>query len=267
MKKIITLIMASLLIFALTACGSEEQAQAASEEKTKLVLGTSADYPPFEFIVLNEKGEQEYAGIDIAFSKKLAEDAGLELEIVNMSFDNLMASLQKGEIDMVVAAIEETEERATVASFSNPYYTDLPPMVLVKAENADQYTSIDDFSGKTVGAQMGTSKAEIVVSDMPEATLVAMSAVNDLVNNVVYDKCDAIVLDGAVAMKYAENDANLVIANVSLGEAYPYSVAVKKDDPLGLLESFNSTIEAIAQDGSMDAWIAEADELSAQAVE
>lgn len=267
MKKFISILMATLLMFSLAACSSTPEGEAAAEAKTKLVLGTSADYPPFEFIVLNENGEKEYAGIDISFSKKLAEDAGLELEIVNMSFDNLMASLQKGEIDMVVAAIEETEERANVASFSNPYYTDLPPMILVKAENADSFTSIEDFEGKTVGAQMGTSKAEIVTSDMPQATLLAMSAVNDLVNNVVYDKCDAIVLDGAVAMKYAANDENLVIADVNLGEAYPYSVAVKKDDPLGLLDTFNKTIEAITQDGSMDTWIVEADALSSQAVE
>jgi polar amino acid transport system substrate-binding protein len=267
MKKVVILLLAFVMLFSMTACGAKETSSDAAPAKTKLVLGTSADYPPFEFIVLDDKGEQQYAGIDVSFAKKIAEDMGLELEIVNMSFDNLMASLQKGEIDMVIAAIEASEERAAVADFSEPYYTDLPPMVVTKAENAAQFTSLDSFNGKTVGAQMGTTKADIVTNDMPGANLVTMSTVTDLVNNVVYDKCDAIVLDGAVAQQYADNDANLAIAEVSLGEAYPYCVAVQKGDPLGLLESINSTIATVTTDGSMDTWITDANTLSDEAIE
>ncbi|MBS7527860.1 transporter substrate-binding domain-containing protein [Fusibacter paucivorans] len=264
MKKFVILLLTFVMLFSMTACGAKEEA---APEKTKLVLGTSADYPPFEFIVLDDNGDQEYAGIDVSFAKKIADDMGLELEIVNMSFDNLMASLQKGEIDMVIAAIEASEERAEVADFSDPYYTDLPPMVVTKAENVGDYTSLESFDGKTVGAQMGTTKADIVSNDMMGANLVTMSTVTDLVNNVVYDKCDAIVLDGAVAQQYAENDDNLAIAEVSLGEAYPYCVAVQKNDPLGLLESINTTVAAVTTDGSMDTWIQEANDLSDQAIE
>ncbi len=260
MKKIIVAVLALVMVLSMTACGSKK-------DDKKLVLGTSADYPPFEFIVLNDAGEKEYAGIDVSFAKKLAEDAGKELEIVNMSFDNLMASLQKGEIDMVIAAIEEDEERAKVADFSDPYYTDLPPMILVRAEDAANYTSLDSFKDKTVGAQMGTTKADIVTNDMPGATLLTVSSVTDLVNNLVYKKCDAIVLDGAVAQQYASSDNTLAISEVALGEAAPYVVAVKKDDPSKLLESFNKTIGAVTGDGTMDKWIAEADELSAKAIE
>lgn len=266
MKKILLMLLVVVMVFGVTACSSGAQQQA-EPAKTTLVLGTSADYPPFEFIVLNENGDKEYAGIDVSFAEKIAEDMGLELEIVNMSFDNLMASLQKGEVDMVVAAIEANEERAKVADFSDPYYTDLPPMVIVKAENAASFTTLADFDGTTVGAQMGTTKAEIVTNDMPGATLLTMSTVTDLVNNVVYDKCDAIVLDGAVAMQYAENDDALAVAEVSLGEAYPYAVAVQKDDPLNLIESINATIAKVTTDGSMDTWIVEAGELSDQAIE
>jgi polar amino acid transport system substrate-binding protein len=265
MKKIFVWLMVMAMAISVAGCSAAPAEEAA--EKTSLVLGTSADYPPFEFIVLDENGEQEYAGIDIAFAKKLAEDKGLDLEIVNMSFDNLMASLQKGEVDMVIAAIEANEERAQVADFSDDYYTDLPPMVLVKAENAELYTSLESFAGKSVGAQMGTSKAELVLSDMPDATLVTMSTVNDLVNNVVYGKCEAIVLDGAVAQQYANNDDGLEIAPVDLGEAYPYAVAVQKDDPLGLIESFNGTIAQVTSDGTMETWIEEAHTQSENAIE
>lgn len=246
---------------------SVETNAAAAEAGEKLVLGTSADYPPFEFIILDDDGNQQYVGIDISVAKKLAEDMGRELEVVNMSFDNLMLSLQKGEIDMVIAAVEVSEERAKVADFSDPYYTDYPPMILIKEDKKDEYTSFEALAGKTVGAQTGTTKAAIVTDDMPDSTLLALSSVMDLVNNLEYDKCDAIVLDGAVAMQYADANDSMVIADISLGEAAPYVVAVQKGDPDGLLESFNTTIASVVSDGTVEKWIEEADAISDQAVE
>lgn len=300
-KKLMAAATVAAMIGCMTACGSEapaaseapateesvaaEESAAASEEASeetavetteaaetaaageKLVLGTSADYPPFEFIILDEDGNQQYVGIDISVAKKLAEDMGRELEVVNMSFDNLMLSLQKGEIDMVIAAVEASEERANVADFSDPYYTDYPPMILIKADKQEEYTSLESLAGKTVGAQTGTTKAAIVTDDMPDSSLLALSSVMDLVNNLEYDKCDAIILDGAVAMQYAETNDDMVIADISLGEAAPYVVSVQKGDPEGLLESFNATIATITTDGSIEKWIEEADAISDEAVE
>lgn len=261
-KKLMAAVTAVAMVGCMAACGSDSAATA-----EKLVLGTSADYPPFEFIVLDDDGNQQYVGIDVSVAKKLAEDMGRELEIVNMSFENLMLSLQKGEIDMVIAAIEVNEERAQVADFSNPYYTDYPPMILIKADKQEEYTSLESLAGKTVGAQTGTTKAAIVTDDMPDSSLLALSSVMDLVNNLEYDKCDAIILDGAVAMQYADTNDSMVIADISLGEAAPYVVAVQKGDPKGLLDSFNKTIETAVSDGSVDKWIEEADAISDQAVE
>ncbi len=285
MKKILAILLCTAMVLSLAACGgsastststpasepasgSESSSSSEAPAKTKLVVGTSADYPPFEFIYLDDAGNQQYAGIDISFAEKLAEDAGLELEIVNMSFDNLMASLQKGDLDVVLAAIEASEERLKVADFSDPYYTTYPPLILTLKANADQYTKLEDFTGKTVGAQSGTTKADTVQSEMSFATPLLLTSVNDLVNNLIYGKCNAVVLDYAPAMQYAENNPDLVVLeSVSLGTAEPYCAAVQKGDPSKLLESFNKTIETILADGTMDAYIAEADELSAKAIE
>ena len=185
MKKILAILLCTAMVLSLAACGgsastststpasepasgSESSSSSEAPAKTKLVVGTSADYPPFEFIYLDDAGNQQYAGIDISFAEKLAEDAGLELEIVNMSFDNLMASLQKGDLDVVLAAIEASEERLKVADFSDPYYTTYPPLILTLKANADQYTKLEDFTGKTVGAQSGTTKADTPAADLCE---------------------------------------------------------------------------------------------------
>ncbi len=261
MKKITAMLLALLMVLSLAACGS------ASTESKTLVMATSADYPPYEFIVLNDKNEQQYVGIDISVSEAIAADMGKELQVVNMDFDSLMAGLQKGDADMVLAAIEVTDERLEAADFSDPYYTDLPPMILVKADKAGEYTSLESFSGKSVGAQTGTTKATLVTDEMPGANLVALTSVNDLVNQLVYDKVDAIVLDGAVAEQYAQTNSDLVVSEVSLGEAYPYCVAVQKGDPKGLLPSINETIAKLLADGKIEQFIADADALSDQAVE
>ena len=292
MKKLIAIMLSLVMILGLAACTAapktenpdKNQSQTSdpagdqdgktddtdkqdNKEKKTFTMGTSADYPPYEFIIINDKGEQEFVGIDISLAQALAEDMGAELKVVNMSFENLMIALGKGEVDCVIAAMEEDEERAKVADFSDPYYTDQPPMVLVKKENVDNYQTMEDFSGKKVGAQMSTTKADIVSNDMTGANLVALSSVTDLVNELMYNKCDAIVLDGAVALQYAESNSDLVVANVSLGEAAPYRVVVKKGDPNGLLESINKTIAALIEDGKIEEFIEAANELSSQALE
>ena len=102
-KKILVVLMAVLLIGAMAAC-----APAADSNAKTVSLGTSADYPPFEFIYLDDQGAQQYAGIDVSLANKLAADMGAELNVVNMNFDSLMASLEKGDVDFVIAAVEVT---------------------------------------------------------------------------------------------------------------------------------------------------------------
>ena len=270
MKKIVALMLAALLCLGLAACGSSAGAGSAASASEKIVMGTSADYPPFEFIILDESGNRQFVGIDISVAQALAEGMGRELQVSNMDFDSLMAALQKGDVDIVLAAIEATEERLEAADFSDPYYSpsdDDAAMVLVKAENVGLYSSVEDFAGRSVGAQTGTTKAELVTSDFTGANLVALTSVTDLVNQLVYDKVDAIVLDGAVALQYAQSNDDLEIANVNLGTALPYCVAVQKGDPSNLLESINATIAKLVADGAIERFTQEADALSDQAIE
>ena len=271
MKKILALLLALVMAMSFIACSSTDEEKEKENEETnnetkKIVMGTSADYPPYEFHIIQD-GEDKIVGIDVSLAQQIADDMGAELEIVEMNFDNLIQLMNQGNCDMVLAAIEPTEERLANASCSDPYYTDLPAMILVKKENLDQYQSLDDFAGKVVGAQSGTTKADIITEQMPDATPNLMTSVVDLVNNLVYDKCDALVLDGAVAMQYAEsNDELAVVEAISLGEALPYCVWVAKDDPKGILDQINETVAKVPSDGSMEKWIEEAEELSAEAI-
>ena len=236
----------------------------------KLVMGTSADYPPFEFHILDENGEDQIVGIDVFLGEQIAEDMGMEFEVVHMDFNNLFTLLNQGQCDMVIAAAEIDAEGVRPASsdYSDGYYSDIPPKIVVKAGNEGSYASLEDFSGKIVGAQTSTTKETIVKENMPGAELASMSSVIDLVNNLVYDKVDALVLDGAVADEYLASNPDLAAVDIDMsGFVEPYRVWVAKGDPKGLLPSINETIAKVLSDGTMDGFIEEANELSSQALE
>lgn len=270
MKKFSALMLALLMSLSLMACGQKADGQSDDQsDGSALVFGTSADYAPFEFMYADENGDMQYAGIDISTAQYIADEMGKELKVENMAFEYLLTSLAKGDYDMVMAAMEATPKRLESADFSDPYYTDMPPMILVKADSADQYQTLADFAGKSVGAQAATTKEDIVKDSMEGASLVSLSLVTDLVNELAYGKVDAIVLDGAVAQEYAESNSDLVIAAASdeLGTAEPYCVAVAKGDPKGLLPAINAAIAKMQAENKMEAFIADADALSGVAVE
>lgn len=249
-KKIITVSMIMLMLLtALTGCGGEE---AKEDEMTTLVLGTSADYAPFEFMYPDENGDMQYGGIDIYVSQYIADYMGLELQVENMSFNNLLTSLGKGQFDMVLADIEATDERKEAADFSDPYLTELAPQFLVKAENADQFKSYSDFEGKTIGAQTATTKYNII-SEIPDVSPVALQNVLDLIKEVSYGKVDAILVDGSVAQQYqATNDDLVALSFDELGNSADVCVAVAKGDPKGLLPKINEAIAKMNEENKIE---------------
>ena len=276
MKKLIAMMLDLVMALGLAACGntnsSDDNANTGDdsqpEAKTTLVVGVSADYAPFEFMYPDASGNMVYGGIDISVAQYVADELGLTMQVENMSFDNLLASLDKGDFDIVLSAMEATPERLENADFSDPYYTDVPPAILVKADAADSYKTLADFNGKSVGAQTATTKLDLV-NDIEGATPVPLSSVLDLVNELVYDKVDAILVDGGVAQQYADANPDLVIAEASseLGEAAPYCIAVAKGDPKGLLDGINAAIAKMTAENKVETFIADADALADVAVE
>ena len=128
MKKVFALLMAAAMILSLAACGNKnpdsnpDSNDDSNDKKTTLILGTSADYAPFEFMYPDDKGELTYAGIDVSVAQYIADDMGLSLQVENMAFEYLLTSLGKGDFDMVLAAMEATPDRLENADFSDPYY-------------------------------------------------------------------------------------------------------------------------------------------------
>lgn len=135
MKKMKLVIAAVLSLVVLAACGGNsdtkdssaaktESALDAIKEKGKLVVGTSADFAPFEFKTLVD-GKDTIVGSDIDMVKAIGEKLGVEVEFMDMQFDAVLVALQQNKVDIAVSGISATAERKKSFDFSTPYYN--PP--------------------------------------------------------------------------------------------------------------------------------------------
>ena len=86
-------------------------------------------------------------GSDIELAKAIATELGVELELSPMSFDNVLASVQSGKVDLAISGVSKTDERSKVFDFSTPYYTS-KNKVIVKKSDLPTYQSVNDLAQK-----------------------------------------------------------------------------------------------------------------------
>lgn len=269
------LVLCTLMLGMLTGCGSSKADPAAdvavpdwinslSDEgiaaakaiiaNGKLVLGTSADYAPFEFHT-EINGTDTIVGFDISIAQYMAEQLGVELEIVDMSFDNLLISLNKGDFDIVLAAISSNEERAKAVDFSNEYYLS-NNVILVQKQNADKYTTKESLQGVSMAAQKGTVCETRAKELAGESSVVSLVKVQDMVSELLSGKVKAVLLDKPVASGYVIMQDSLEMVDIGLVAEEGMSVAMKKDSA-GLTELVNCMLSQLTEE-QLDSWMGEA---------
>lgn len=213
-KKLLVL----LAFFILGTLISFGHVQAASDnylnqvkQKGTLVVGTSADYPPYEFTV-KTSGKTDYVGLDIDIAKKFAKDLGVKLEVKNMDFDSLLVALETHKVDMVIAGMNPTPERKKSVDFSNIYYRGNQYM-LINKKDAAKYKNIHSFKGATIGAQTGSLQYQLVKDQMKGNSIKGLAKLNDLVIALQSGKVNAVAMEEATAKAFAENNSSLKVIN------------------------------------------------------
>ena len=224
-------------VLALTGCGSKSS--------NKIVFGTNAEFPPFEYISTNGVIDG-YDGIDMAIASKIGEISGKDVEIANMEFDSLLVAIQNGQIDAAIAGMTATEERAKTVDFSTPYYT--ATQVMVVKEGSDIKTAAD-MEGKAIAVVQGYT-GETVVKDLGyqyEAFKKGTECILELVNG----KCDVVVIDSATAKDFVgDNEGLAIVEDPTAFESEEYAIAVKKGNT-ELLKTINEAIEKMLADGTI----------------
>ena len=223
----------------------------------ELILGTNAAFPPFEYTTTNGI-VGEFDGIDVAIAKKIAEDNGKELKIVNMQFEGLIAAVSTGKIDMAVAGMTADDERRQSVDFSDTYYIASQVMV-VAADNTDIKKADDLKNNKKVGVVVGYTGEKIVTENLKIEPAVRTKRGIDAVQDVKNGKLDAVVIDSATGKALAEANGLKVVEDAEAFETEEYAIAVKKGNK-ELLEKINETLAKMKANGEIEKLAAEYDE-------
>lgn len=266
-KKIWIIFALMALLANLTGCGTDNSSTASSTDQLtsiqshkKIVLGTAADYPPYEFYAKVD-GKLEVSGFDIEIAKAIAADLGVELEIVDMKFEGLLPALSANKIDFIVAGMVPTEERAKNVDFSVPYYA-AEQTALVRTVDLAQFSSKEGFEGKAIGAQKSTLQEEIA-KGIPNAKVKSIGKITDLMLEINTNKVDALILASPVAKAYAASNPNLTVPAVSFGSEDGVAVAINKGNAQ-LLEAINGSLKKLKDSGKIDELITQATVLADQ---
>lgn len=232
MKKLFKLFMLSLLIVLTAACG-------ASKTEKVYVIGTNAEYPPFEYL---EDGK--VCGLDADIIAAIAQKLNIQYKWSNTNFDGLIPALQTKKMDAVIAGMSITPERAKAVNFSIPY---LSSNVAFIANRNKPINGMEDLENKNYGAELGTTK-EAAARKIKGATVTPFSSNTGALVALKSGKIDGIVLDESVAVKFVENNPELMLVGALEGE--PKAIAFNKDDT-ELMEKFNKALQELIDDGTI----------------
>lgn len=244
---------------------NSDTAEAAADITTvtpgKLTVATSPDFAPYEFYAVDESGTPNLAGFDIALAGYIADYLGLELEVVPVDFDGVLMELQTKSVDLGLAGLSPDPKRDSIMDFSDIYYEGGQSFVCAQA-NKDKFTSLEDTNSADleIGAQTGSIQVDLAQTNSPDADIIQLTKVTDIVAELLAGKLDGAYIETAVAESYAKNYPDLcVVLDVPYDGAEGSAVGISKGND-ALKEGVNKAIAAAIADGSMDEFIATANE-------
>ena len=240
MKKILSLILViALSAFVFAACGEKED--------NVLTMATNAEFPPYEYY----EGE-EVIGIDAEIAAAIAQELGMEFEIVDTAFDSIIPAIKAGKYDMGMAGMTVTDERLEEVIFSTSYATGVQ-VVIVK--EGSEITTVDDLFGDknyTIGVQTGTTGDLYSTWDIEDEGLGTVSRFNkgaDAVEALKIGKVDCVIIDNEPAKAFVADASDLMILDTAYAEEQ-YAIAVSKENT-ELLEKINTALAKLTEDGTV----------------
>ncbi|MEG1633412.1 MAG: transporter substrate-binding domain-containing protein [Oscillospiraceae bacterium] len=291
MKKTLSLILALCMVFALCACGTKAPVTTTTPTGTpapveptatdysamtldelkavyttiadgKLTVATSPDFAPYEFYAIDEKGEPVLSGFDMALAQYIADYLGLELEVVPMDFDGVLAELKNCTVDIGLAGLSPDPDRMDAMDFSDIYYKGGQSFVTTVA-NKDVFKALTDANKAdySIGAQTGSIQQTLAETNTPDADVVLLTKVTDIVAELVSGKLDGAFIETVVAESYAKNYPDLYVAIDVPYDVAGSSVGIAKGNE-ALVAAINLAIADLLKTDGMDKFVSEANKLA-----
>jgi len=225
-----------------------EDAWKAVQKRGRLIVGTSADYPPFAFYTEGF----ELDGYDIALARLLGERLGVDVQFKDMAFDGLGGALQVGQIDTAIAAISITDQRREQVDFSNIYFVG-EGAALAAADSGIVINEAADLAPYRVAVQEGTvheawlQKEAVDTGLLPPDNLLVYVAADKAVADLRAGLVDVVIAD-KLPLEFAARDGSLAIVGQDLNRQR-FAVALAKGSTL--LSPVNEALFDLQSEGEL----------------
>lgn len=212
-------------------------------DRGTLVVETSPDFPPFEYMY-----GTEYAGIDMDFMRAICKELNYRLVMHNNNFDSIVLSVQQGKCDMGASGFTISDERKEQVLFSNPY-AEIKQVIVVKDGSPIQ--TLDDVRGKRISVQTGTSGAEYAESLTSKSNITYQKTYADVLMDVMTGKVDCEVVDSSVAYAQAARNSGIKVLDITDAETEYYGFIFAKGNQ-ELCDLVNKALAKLEADGTLD---------------
>ncbi len=284
MKKVLTLIMILALTLSLAACGGDEgsssseaggDSSSSSEaggdtEMSKLdeikaagqiVMATSPDYPPFEYIYVDEDGNDTVVGADIQLGQYIADALGVELVVESMNFDAILNAVAAGQADFALSGFTYKPERAEAFHLAGPFHSEGEQTILIAADDETGYTSVNDFSGKKLGAQGGSLQLDLA-NGIEGAEVLQFAQINEGILMLQSGAIDGLVIAEIASATHVEVNADIEYSGVIFEDYEPGLYAICSLDDEAFNQFLTDTVIEADASGDYGTWVDEHEELS-----
>lgn len=253
-KSLVFLVLIVLTAGLLAGCAGQKADSVLDKIKTagKVVVGTSADYPPYEYV--DEAGK--FTGFDIDLMTEIARRMGVELVWTDMPFDSLVAAVQEGKIDMSISCFNYTEERDAQVDFSDAYYTS-EDAFLVAETFAGAIADPLEVAQYKIGVQSGTVQDDWVTTElvdaglMPESQLSRYERVDQAALDLQSGRIDVLVADSVPAQAIMKQFGNLKIVYEGMLYTGPINIVLPDGDAT-LQAEVNRIIKELQDEGFIE---------------
>ena len=236
-----------------------------TDPKLHIIVGTTGTVPPFSFY-----SGDELVGYDIEMARRFAAWMNADVSFKVYDYGAIIIAAKTGDVDLIMANLNVTPERAEALTFSDALYT-VPVGIMVKGDPkpdaalAGGYNAIDELDGKRIGVQTGTTFDGIVQSALPNAQIMYFNTKADLINGIKANKIDAYAVDEPVLKSQMSTDDSIVSVPGYL-ESFEFGFVFPKTDAGQILRGqFDEYLGRIKADGTLEAieqkWISDGSEI------
>ncbi|MGE5483816.1 MAG: ABC transporter substrate-binding protein [Ignavibacteriales bacterium] len=249
-RACVLLLLVCLALTAMAGCSKKDSHLATIKQRGTLIVGTSPDYPPWEYM----DDKNQYAGFDMDLARMIAEKLGVKLEVRDLSFDALVTAVKEKKIDVAIACMNADPKRAEEVDFSDAYWH-IKSGPLVAKDSTLNFAKVADCVKYRVGVQTGTTEEnwlneQVKQGKMKEDQVSHFERNEQAIADLVAGRLDAVLIEEITGREFAKaNPVRMTVAEDISGS--PTAIAIPKgsDD---LKEAINKALKEFKDKGVID---------------